>query len=293
MLLCVALVAAMGAAAFANNPPDDPEVVVQNHDPADAGDATVDAIASHNNQVAANHFGTFAGAIAEIRTAVEAYEKVRDSKAGNDADVDAAYGKMKTALTNIHDKYVNAGTLADADAINGVTFKDLTTAATYSGYTTVPAGAVNIEVEAPVTDTNGNEIDTARDTGALRTSLLRLQAGLEVLSAQEALAVIYDMSEGKPMDWNSYIINATGVHQAQETKDAKAAADAAKAGALTAQSTAKSLINKAMAIAQDAAAEAVADAQATAYNNLAAAYATAVSDFWNGVAAEFGYVTLP
>ena len=138
----------------------------------------------------------------------------------------------------------------------------------------------------PVQTASGLGPNTSRHVGNLIPVANRQEAAAEVLRAQYLLAVDYDMSAKTSMDWSKYIINATAKEQAQQTANAKAAADAAKSGALNAQATAKSLINKAMTVAQDAAAEAVANAQATAYTNLANAYATAVADFWNDVAAE-------
>lgn len=297
MLLCVALVAAMGAAAYAIDPAPDPAVIVNFNDNPSAPDAAADGITANTAAVDARTAGTYAAAAKEVAEVVKAYEAVRDNPASSALAVANAFETMFAGLNRI--AVTPAYAAIGAYAPDGVTtLAILTTATNYTGYdaTTFPAvqaaalaqgyTGANFAQQADYVDPDGNIMDTAREVGFVEADARTEQAAKLVEAAQYALAVVYDMSDGTPMDWNSYIIGATAKDQAQQTKDAKAAADAAKAGAVSASKTAKALINQAMAVAQDAAAEAVAAAQITAYNNLAAAYATAVSDFWAGVSAE-------
>lgn len=289
MLLCVALVAAMGAAAYAIDPPPTPSVEDTlkppiNPEAPSAEDAVYDGQQAGQNLQDADDAAAFASVVSEVRAAVEAYESVRNNPNNSIAVVEAAYNTMDAKLQTIQAQAVADG-LALTSSITSyptATLQELTTATNYSG---TPGGTVPAQTNV-MQDAAGNYIDTGRELGGVRSAALRAEAGHRVAAAQYVLAQAYDMSGGTQMDWNTYIIGATAVEQARQTKDAKAAADAAKAGAATAASTAKALINQSMAIAQDAAAEAVANAQTTAYNNLAATYATAVADFWAGVSAE-------
>lgn len=278
MLLCVALVAALSVSAFAADPAPKPDAAPIPGSMTPQGSATVDrdnAAAAHN--VAADA-AEYAAAAAAVKKSVEAYEKVKNSTTAPNADWADAYVKLQNELNII---FVDHATLTYA--ANGITIADLTTASNYTGLKTAETiGSVTI----PVQTNSGLVPNTSRHVGALVPVANRAEAAAKVLEAQYILAIDYDMSAQGTMDWNKYIIGATAKEQAQQTKDAAAAAAAAKSGAATAASTAKALINQAMAVAQDAAAEAVSTAQAKAYNDLAAAYASAVSNFWAEVSAE-------
>lgn len=299
MLLCVALVAAMGAAAYAIDPAPDPQVIVNFNDNPSAPDAANDGLTANAAAADARLAGSYVSAAKEVAAVVKAYQDVRDDTSTSALAVANAYETMVAGLARIAANPDYAALIGSGYAPDGtMTLAILTTATNYTGYqgadfATIQAAAVaqgytgaNFAAQVDQLDANGNIVDTAREVSGFEAAAKVAQAAKLVEAAQYSLAVVYDMSNGTPMDWNAYIIGATAKEQAQQTTDAKAAADAAKAGAVTAQSTAKSLINQAMAVAQDAAAEAVANAQTTAYNNLAAAYATAVSDFWAGVSAE-------
>lgn len=280
MLLCVALVAALSVSAFAADPAPKPDAAPIPGSLTPQGSATVDrdnAVDAHNVAVNAAEYATAAAA---VKKSVEAYEKVKNDTSSTKADLCDAYVKLQNELNVI---YVDHATLTWTPA-TGVSIFDLTTASNYTGLkTAVTVGSVTVPVQTNSDDTHAN---SSREVGSLIPVANRVEAGAKVLEAQYILAVDYDKSAMGEMDWNKYIIGATAKEQAQQTKDAAAAAAAAKSGAATAASTAKALINQAMAVAQDAAAEAVSTAQAKAYNDLAAAYASAVSDFWADVSAE-------
>lgn len=280
MLLCVALVAALSVSAFAADPAPKPDAAPIPGSMTPQGSATVDRNLATAATQLADQAAEYATAAGEVKKSVEAYEKVKNSTSSTQADLCEAYDKLQNELNVIWvDHAADIGTYAP----NGITFADLTTASNYTGLkAAVTVGAITV----PVQTNSGLVPNTSRHVGSLIPVANRFEAAQTVLAAQYVLAVDYDMSAQGPMDWNQYIINATAKEQAQQTKDAAAAAAAAKSGALSAQATAKVLINKAMTVAQDAAKEAVASAQATAYNNLAAAYATAVADFWADVSAE-------
>lgn len=280
MLLCVALVAALSVSAFAADPAPKPDAAPIPGSLTPQGSATVDRDLATAAAGRADEAAAYAAAAAEVKKSVAAYEKVKNDTSSTQADLCDAYVKLQNELNVIWvDNFADVG----AYSASGVNFWQLTNASNYTGLkTAVTVGAVTV----PVQTNSGLVPNTSRQVGTLIPIANRYEAAQDVLAAQYILAVEYDMSAQGPMDWNKYIINATAEEQANQTANAKAAAAAAKTGALNAQATAKSLINKAMSVAQAAAAEAVANAQTTAYNNLAAAYTAAVSEFWAGVSAE-------
>lgn len=280
MLLCVALVAALSVTAFAADPAPTPNWEEPGPAFTRQGTATWDRTRATLASSNAEEAGLMAAALSEVQAAVKAYEAVKNNDETSIEEVGKAYRDMETALNNI---------LADPDyatvlttAGTAQTLAQWCTASNYSGMSTAlpTVGYGIIPIQSSL------NFNTSVTIGANRSAALRYQAAQTVLEAQYVLAVEYDMSGHTQMDWNKYIIKATAEEQALQTKNAKTAAENAKAGAISAQATAKSLINTAMVIAQNAAAEAVANAQATAYNDLAAAYATAVADFWADVSAE-------
>lgn len=270
MLLCVALVAALGVTAFAAPTAEEwaSETAPSATAPKDPVGAAVDAdYRSTMNDTAADA-ATVAAALSDLNKLDEAYLKVIKDPKSTSADITAAYVDYQAAVAAVVGGWASV-TLKDGSTLDAAVIEVGSLKVDMSDY-----GAYDITGVTDPTKTAAAGSSTATKAGA----------AAKLVAAGWQNAVIYDLSNQTLMDANVLSIGNAKTDMAAVKADAVKAAAAAKSAAAAAQATAKSLINDAVKYAQDAAAAQVATAQVNAYNTLATTYATAVANFWADVA---------
>lgn len=268
MLLCVALVAALGVSAFAADPGAS-DVIPATTNPDDLGAALFDAGASRFNTNMSKDAATIASALGDLKKLDDAYVAYATNPANSGSDVAKAYTKYQNDVAKL---VASWGSKKMAD---GVT--TLNNASVNLGSITV-----NMSDFDATYDITAAPAKTAADG---KTDAGKVEAGRKLLAAGFEHAVTWDLSDGTVMDENKLAISNAKTDAAADKEAAVKDAVKAKEKAVKAQSTAKALIADAITVAQDSAAMAVAKAQKDAYDDLAKAYATAVADFWADVSA--------
>lgn len=272
MLLCVALVAALGTSAFAGYSDETtasaaaPTATA----PKDTAAAVADKVTAGQYDDLADDAALVASALAALKKIDDAYLKVVGNPSKTAADVAAA----KVVWTDAYNAW-------DA-SLASITMSD--------GTTTLDSAAIAIGASLSVDMSNyaggAYDIDTvlaANNAASGYTKAAKIEAAADLAAAGWQNAAVWDLSNQSLMDTTAFSEANASLDWAATKKDAEAAAKSAKNAAVAAQANAKTLINLAISVAQDAVAVAVADQQTAAYNKVAAAYAVATADFWADV----------